>query len=82
MRQRTVVLSELLERAKTSHVSPYAIAVVYAALDQKDEAFRWMERGFYERPSDLPNIKIDPRFDGLRSDPRYQVLLRRMGLPL
>jgi serine/threonine-protein kinase len=74
------VLAQMRQVSQQSSTSDFA--TVYSGLGEKDEAFRWMDRGFYERPSDLPDIKIDPRFDGLHSDPRYQVLLRRMGLPL
>jgi Tfp pilus assembly protein PilF len=75
------VLSELLDRAKTSHVSPYAIAVVYAALDQKDEAFHWLDKALEERSKALIELRESFQFDNLRSDPRFASLLRRIGLP-
>jgi serine/threonine protein kinase/Tfp pilus assembly protein PilF len=76
------VLAQMKRASRQFSVPSFEFAIVYLGLGQKDEAFRWMDRAFNERPSDLPSIKIDPRFEGLHSDPRYQVLLRRMGLPL
>jgi TolB-like protein/DNA-binding winged helix-turn-helix (wHTH) protein/Tfp pilus assembly protein PilF len=75
------VLSQLLDRAKSSHVSPYAIAVVYAALNQKDEAFHWLDKALEERSKALIELRESFQFDNLRSDPRFASLLRRIGLP-
>jgi len=61
-------------------LSSMDIAAVYTLLGEKDQAFKWLENAYRERTSRLPCIKIDPRFDPLRSDPRFQDLLRRMNL--
>jgi serine/threonine protein kinase/Flp pilus assembly protein TadD len=76
------VLAQMKRASRQYSVPSFDFAIVYLGLGEKNEAFHWMDRAFNERPSDLPSIKIDPRFDGSHSDPRYQVLLRRMGLPL
>ena len=47
----------------------------------RDEAFAVLEKAFNERISDLPSIRVNPNFNNLRDDPRFQGLLRRMGLP-
>jgi serine/threonine-protein kinase len=58
------------------------IALIYAGLGDKDQAFQWLERDFQERSGVLAgNILFFPYLDTLRSDPRYADLLRRMGLP-
>jgi len=57
------------------------VAGFYARLGQKDEAFRWLEKGFQYRDSDVPYIAVDPAFDTIRSDPRFQKFVRRIGLP-
>ena len=62
-------------------VPSWGFAIIYAGLGDKDRAFEWLEKGYDERPSDMPNLKVDPRMEPLRSDPRHQELLRRMGLP-
>jgi TolB-like protein/DNA-binding winged helix-turn-helix (wHTH) protein/Tfp pilus assembly protein PilF len=75
------VLQGLLERARRSYVSPFDIALIYTALGQKDTAFAWMTKAVAERSTWLVYSKWEPRLDPLRSDPRFQDLLRRIGLP-
>jgi TolB-like protein/Tfp pilus assembly protein PilF len=58
------------------------LAEAYAALGEKDEAFRWLEAAYQERHSFLPWINDNPAYASLRSDPRFQDLRRRMGLPV
>jgi len=55
-------------------------ALVYASLGDKDQAFAWLERADKERDGILARIKVDSRFDNLRSDPRFTELLKRLGL--
>jgi TolB-like protein/Tfp pilus assembly protein PilF len=73
-------LDELNTLAKQSDVSAYQLALVYAGLGEKDQAFESLEKAKVERSTLLTYLKMDPRFDSLRSDPRFQDLLRRMGL--
>lgn len=73
-------LDELNTLAKQSEVSPYHLALVHAGLGEKDEAFESLEKAKVERSTLLAYLKMDPRFDSLRSDSRFQDLLRRMGL--
>jgi TolB-like protein/Tfp pilus assembly protein PilF len=72
------VLQELLGR---SHVSTYFVARIYAALGEKEEALQWLETGYQERAEWMPLLKVDPRFDDLRPDPRMVDLMRRMNFP-
>ncbi|MFQ5864552.1 MAG: protein kinase [bacterium] len=74
------VLAELNERAKHEYVSAYNLAVIYAGLGDKDQAFKWLEKACGERFSWLVFLKVEPIFDSLRSDPRFTVLLQKMGL--
>jgi serine/threonine protein kinase/tetratricopeptide (TPR) repeat protein len=74
-------LADLDEIAKERYVLPYFRAAVYTGLGDKDQAFAWLERAFEERHPGLVLVNIDPRFDTLRSDPRFVALLRRLGLP-
>jgi len=54
---------------------------VYAALGDKDEAFRWMEAAVKEKNSFIPWMRQNPSYAPLRSDPRFEELTRRMKLP-
>jgi TolB-like protein/DNA-binding winged helix-turn-helix (wHTH) protein/Tfp pilus assembly protein PilF len=75
--------AELLNDLKRSSVPGYSlaaeIAMVYTALGDKDQAMRWLEKGYEERVN--PGVLLRPCFDPLRSDPRFQALVRRIGLP-
>jgi TolB-like protein/Flp pilus assembly protein TadD len=74
------ILQSLLERTKRSYVSPFDIALIYSALGEKDTAFAWMTKAVAERSTWLVYSKWEPRLDPLRSDPRFQDLLHRIGL--
>ncbi|MEE9234358.1 MAG: tetratricopeptide repeat protein, partial [Candidatus Acidoferrales bacterium] len=82
--KRTEALRELeglLELAKREYTYLGGIAFVYGALGEKDRAFEWLERAYRERGHHMARLKVDPSFDSLRDDPRFQDLLRRVGLP-
>ncbi|HEY7910754.1 MAG TPA: protein kinase [Blastocatellia bacterium] len=64
----------------SKYVSPFSMAVKNALIGEKDRAFDWLERAYEDRVGFLVMIKIEPRLEGLRSDPRYNDLLRRMRL--
>jgi serine/threonine-protein kinase len=74
------VLAELEKLSKHHHVSPCLMAFIHIGLGQKDEAFRWLARAYQERSAWLVYARVDPKYDDLRSDPRFADLLRRLGL--
>jgi len=74
------ILEKLLKRSEEKYVPSYWIGLIYTGLDDKDRAFLWFERAFRERSSWLAWMMVEPRFDRLRSDPRFASLLRRMKL--
>jgi len=71
----------LAQRFSTSYALPVDIATFYAMAKEYDEALEWLERGFEVHDPGMPYIGM-PDFDPLRSDPRFQDLLRRMNLPV
>lgn len=71
---------DLLAPSQRLIVPPYRIATVYAALGDKDLAFAQLERAYAQRSFFLDFLKVDPELDSLRSDPRFQDLLRCMNL--
>jgi serine/threonine protein kinase/Tfp pilus assembly protein PilF len=75
------ILEDLLATAKTKYVSAYDIAVVYAGLDNQDQAFEWLNKGYQEHCGFMVYMNSDPRLQPLRGDPRFGDLLRRMGFP-
>ena len=80
-RQLQAALNSYLDASKQEYVSPMLLAAMFAQLDKKDEAFGWIEKALEERSPWLIQIKTDPQFENLRSDPRFKEVLRRVGLP-
>jgi len=80
------ILNGLKARSKREFVWPDLLAYIYAALGEKDQAFTWLEKAYDERCVHLlidpvPHVRIRALWDPLRSDPRFQDLLRRMNFP-
>jgi TolB-like protein/DNA-binding winged helix-turn-helix (wHTH) protein/Tfp pilus assembly protein PilF len=75
------ILAELQDRAKREEVSALYPAIVYAGLGEKDAAFAGLEEAFQERPTYLLGLKTAALYDPLRSDPRFDDLLKRLALP-
>ena len=74
------IVAKLIEQAKHEYVSALDIATVFLGLDDREQAFFWLERAFEERSGWLIALNTMPRYDGVRSDPRFVDLVRRMGL--
>jgi hypothetical protein len=79
--EATRTLNELLELNERRYVTPAALAYIYIGLGDKDRAFLWLEKAFQERSNFIAYLKVVPIADPLRSDPRFDDLLRRVGLP-
>ncbi|MFY9549673.1 MAG: protein kinase [Thermoanaerobaculia bacterium] len=75
------LLDELMEVSKKRYVCPYEIAVIHLGLGEKDEAFRWLEKGYQERSICMQYTRQDPRLTPLHTDPRYADLVRRLAFP-
>jgi hypothetical protein len=75
------ILGDLERKSKDSYVSPYVIAAIYAGPGDKKNAFLFLEKAYHERSLEISfSLNADPRFDNLRSDTRFQSLIRRVGL--
>jgi serine/threonine protein kinase/Tfp pilus assembly protein PilF len=73
------VLEELLKLSTERYIPPYHIALIYNGLDERDKAFAWLERGFVQRDPKMVFLKVEPKWNNLRDDPRFQDLLQRVG---
>jgi TolB-like protein/DNA-binding winged helix-turn-helix (wHTH) protein/Flp pilus assembly protein TadD len=78
--QAQQLLQELREDSAKRYVSPFAFALIYTGLGEKEQAFDWLEKAYQQRDPSLSTIGGDPRLDPLRADPRFQNLLRRVGV--
>jgi serine/threonine protein kinase/tetratricopeptide (TPR) repeat protein len=74
-------LDRLLALAQKTQVSKYAVATVYAALGDKDQAFARLNQAYEEHSFLLDFVKVDPELDPLRADPRFHELVRKMNFP-
>jgi tetratricopeptide (TPR) repeat protein len=74
------ILDDLKEQSKKRYVAPTVVASIHAALGEKDQAFVWLDKAYDEHDAILVQLKVEPIFDELRSDPRFTVLLKRVGL--
>jgi TolB-like protein/DNA-binding winged helix-turn-helix (wHTH) protein/Tfp pilus assembly protein PilF len=71
-------LSDLRRISQSRYTSPRDYALIYAGLGDKDRAFAWLDKG-YREGAVLVELKVDPRWDSLRDDPRFADLMKRMG---
>jgi tetratricopeptide (TPR) repeat protein len=76
------LIPRLQEHIRQNGIGTYEVALVYAGLGEKDSAFEWLEKAYAVRDKGLTFLKVDPCLDPLRSDPRFQDLLRRVRLPV
>jgi serine/threonine protein kinase/tetratricopeptide (TPR) repeat protein len=76
------ILDELTELGKQKYVAPYFFAGIYVGLGENDRAIEYLERSYEEHSHWLIYLHIDPSMDALRDNPRFQDLLRRVGLPV
>ncbi len=74
-------LSDVQTTAATKYVSPIEFAFCYARLGRKDETIRYLERAYREQTPFLVHLPHDPNFDFVHSDPRFQAIIKKMGLP-
>jgi TolB-like protein/Flp pilus assembly protein TadD/class 3 adenylate cyclase len=74
------VLDELNRLSAQRYIPPHNLALVYSALGERDEAFSWLEKACEDRDARLTLLKVDPRWDSLRSDARFVAILKRIGL--
>ena len=81
---RSIYLTKLQQyhqAAEQIYISPLVFANLYSLLDEKDAALEWLEKAYQERATKLLELKIDPDYDNIRSDPRYTALLKKIALP-
>ena len=75
------ILDDLTRQAEQTYVAPYFLAGIHVGLGENDRAFEYLEKSFEEHSHWLIYLHIDPSMDGLRDSPRFQDMLRRVGIP-
>ncbi|MEP6743035.1 MAG: hypothetical protein ABJB61_11095 [bacterium] len=75
------LLSELKQESASNYVQSYTFALIYIGLGDKEEALNWLEKEVSGHSEIASSLAVDPELDGLRSEPRFKDLLKRMNLP-
>ena len=75
------VLADILRAAKQKYVSPHSLAMIYATLGDNDQAFAWLAKDLQEHDDNLVFLRVEERFQSLRSDPRFADLVKQVGIP-
>ena len=73
-------IRKLRDVSSKRYVSPYGVAQIYAALNDKEQAYKWLETAYRDQSVWMSYLAVDPLFDSIRSDERFQDLLHRVGL--
>jgi TolB-like protein/DNA-binding winged helix-turn-helix (wHTH) protein/Tfp pilus assembly protein PilF len=74
------ILDRLLSTSKTVPIAAHHFALIYVGMGKKDEAFAWLEKAYEQHSPMMAWLEVDQRFDSLREEPRFQDLMRRVGL--
>ena len=81
VKEAEAILGQLRQLSKTVYISDLSIATIYTALGNKEQSLAFLEAAFKVRDPEMVRLKRDPSLDPLRSDQRFQDLLRRMNFP-
>ena len=73
------LLDECLASRKGKPIEAYTVSEIYSALDERDEAFKWLEKAYQDRLSTMFQLKVDPFMDNIHSDPRFKEYLKKAG---
>lgn len=73
------LLEELLKRSTERYVPPYNTALIYNGLGDRDQALVWLGKAYEQRDQKMVFLKVEPKWNNLREDPRFQDLMRRVG---
>jgi TolB-like protein/Tfp pilus assembly protein PilF len=80
-REALEVVKQLQRAASIRHIDPHYIADIYIGLRDKELAFAWLEKAYKEHSPGIIMLKVDPKYDPIRSDPRFADLMRRIHIP-
>jgi hypothetical protein len=71
----------MIERSKTTYVTPWRIGTMYTRAGMGEEALEWLEKAYDKQDPNMPYINVDPIFDYLRDEPRFKALIEKLDLP-
>jgi tetratricopeptide (TPR) repeat protein len=80
-REARDILAKLNRLSQKKYVTPYGVALVYAGLGEKNQALNWLDKALDDRSHWLVWIRLDPRWDPIRDEPRFKRIVSRVGFP-
>ena len=81
MNDARVALHNLIRMNDRQQIDPLYISIAYVGLDEKDQSIAWLQKAEAAHSVSLNSLKVEPLFDPLRTDPRFQHILRQMNFP-
>jgi TolB-like protein/Tfp pilus assembly protein PilF len=75
------IIAKFVEESKTERVDPANVALIYISTGEKDKAFEWLQKAYDARSSWMTWLKVEPKYDPIRSDARFKDLIHKVGLP-
>jgi hypothetical protein len=75
------LLGVLRDRSRQRYVSPANLALIYGGLGDKDRTLEWLDKAYAERSPTLSLLRVTPAFESVRTEPRFRLLVTRIGLP-
>ncbi|MCI0413998.1 protein kinase [bacterium] len=75
------LLEEVVGSSQAEYVSPFDVAMIYLGLGEKQKSIDWLEKALAERSYQMSSIKVEPRLDSLRSEPRFKKIMEAMKFP-
>ena len=72
-------VNELLQLERRARIDPMSLAQAYTGMNDKTQAIAWLDKAYAQHSNELTGLKVDPQFDALRGEPRFQDLLHRVG---
>ena len=82
IKKAEITLQQLEKHSKNTYVPSAYFAIIYSALEDNDNTFKYLEKAFKEKNSDLAALKVDPRYKPIRNDLRFNEMLLKIGLPI
>jgi tetratricopeptide (TPR) repeat protein len=73
------IIRMLEERTSNEYIDPYLVSLVYVALAEHNDAFIWLEKAVEARSSRMPWLDVEPKFDSIRTDPRFVTFREKVG---
>jgi hypothetical protein len=80
LRKARGILARLQSISGKVPVAAHHFALIYLGLGEKDNALGWLEKARQQRSPMMAWLKVDPRFDNVRPDPRFRAMMRKVGL--